>query len=459
MNLTRKAALPSALIAGVLWGASLLVAAGAAAAPARLPGEGATLWQAEQTRTAEARTAIEPRRAVERIAALIRADFYEAARAARIANTLEADAAAGAFDRFTDPRDLSFELTRRLSSEDRHFAVSWAAPDANRQVALPAAPPEASRTNHGFVEARVLAGGVGYLKIDQFAPIDSAASPARRAADAALGFVAATPSLIIDLRDNGGGSPAMVGYLVQQFVAEPARIANRFKSRRGPDRLELSPVPASRPPRVDTPLYILVSGRTGSAAEAFAYTLQAAGRATIVGERTGGAANPGTIHRTDDGFRIFISGGTPVNPITARNWEMVGVQPNVAVPHTEALQTAHLRALEAEGPALPGVAADVLETLRVAGAQQPVPDQLAGRYGDLEIVAEAGAALLRQGRRPERTLVALGGDRFSLAEDPAARLRFERAPQSGAVMALVRELPGGSEVRYHRLPAETAALP
>lgn len=459
MNLTRKAARPLALIAGLFWGASLLAGAGHAAAPARLPGEGTARWQAAEAGTTEAGTTVGPRRAVERIAALVRADFYDEGRAARIADRLEAAAAAGSFDRFTDPRDLSFELTRRLLPEDRHFAVSWAAPTQNRHVAKPARPPEGSRTNHGFVEARVLAGGVGYLKIDQFAPIDSAASPALVAADAALGFVAATPSLIIDLRDNGGGSPAMVGYLVQQFVADPARIANRFKARRGPDRLEVSPVAASRPARVDTPLYILVSGRTGSAAEAFAYTLQAAGRATILGERTGGAANPGTIHRTDCGFQIFISGGTPVNPITARNWETVGVEPDVAVPQAQALQTAHLRALEAEGPALPGIAADVLETLRVVGGHQPVLTPLAGRYGDLEIVADAGAARLRQGRRPDRTLVALGGDRFSLAEDPAARLRVERAPHSGAVMALVRELPGGSEVRYHRLAAETAALP
>jgi hypothetical protein len=55
--------------------------------------------------------------------------------------------------------------------------------------------------------------------------------------------------------------------------------------------------------------------------------------------------------------------------------------------------------------------------------------------------------------------VALGGDRFSLAEDPAARLRVERVAGTGEVLALVREVPGGGEVRYHRQPVETAALP
>jgi hypothetical protein len=442
MKLTGTAALRALIVGG-----SLLAAGAAGAAPVQmLPERGAA---DETVRLAE------PQRAVERVAALVRAEFFDAARAARIANSLESAARAGAFERLADPRDLAWELTRRLAPEDRHFAVSWAPPEAGQQRLLP--PADLSRVNQGFVEARMLAGGVGYVKIDQFAPIDSPACPAVAAANAALAFVGGAPSLILDLRDNGGGSPSMVGYLVQQFVAEPQKIANRFKSRRGPDRLELSPVPATMAPRTDTPLYILVSGRTGSAAEALAYTLQAAGRAIVVGERTGGAANPGSIHRTADGFRIFISGGTPVNPITGANWEGVGVAPNIAVPQADALRVAHLRALEAE-PALPRVAAHVLETLKLG--QATTEDQLpAGRYGELEIVAGHGMAMLRQGRRPERTLVALGGDRFSLAEDPAARLRVERAPGTGAVFALVREIPGGGEVRYPRQPVETAALP
>jgi hypothetical protein len=448
MEQTRRLALPAALFIGV----SLLATGPASAAPRPVVAD-------QPGVPAPGQPMIAPRRAVDRIAALIRAEFYDAARAAGIASGLEAAAAAGSFDRLTDPRDLSFELTRRLVPEDRHFAVSWAPPGPDHPPGLPPSAPDLSRTNHGFVEARVLPGGVGYLKIDQFAAIEIAGCPAQAAADAALGFVAATPSLIIDLRDNGGGSPAMVGYLVQQFVADPARIANRFKSRRGPDRLELSPVRASRPVRTDMPLFILVSGRTGSAAEALAYTLQAAGRATVVGEPTGGAANPGSVHRTADGFQIFISVGTPVNPITARNWERVGVSPDIAVPQAEALRVAHLRALESEGPAMPVVAARVLETLRVQQARPELLSHAAGRYGDLEIVADGRSARLKQGRRPERTLVALGADRFSLAEDPAARLRLERAPQSGAVTALVRELPGGAEIRYQRQPLETATLP
>ncbi|MCG2840215.1 S41 family peptidase [Sandaracinobacter sp. RS1-74] len=399
-----------------------------------------------------------PRQAVRRIAALIRADFYDAARAARIADDLERAAGAGAFDRLRDPRDLAMALTRRLEPEDRHFQVTWAPRPSRAEGVQAGESAEESRGNHGFVEARVLPGGVGYLKIDQFAHFGGPGSPQQAAADAALGFVAQQPSLIIDLRDNGGGSPNMVGYLVQQFVAEPKKVANIFRSRRGPDWMEISPVAMAHAPRLDVPLYILVSGRTGSSAEALAYTLQTAGRAVVVGERTGGAANPGSVQRTADGFEIFISFGTPVNPFTAGNWEKQGVTPDIAVEQADALRVAHMRALEAEGAALPATPARVLQTLKAAAASPPMPEGVAGRYGEIAIAERDGALHLQLGRRPERTLVPLGADQFALAEEPGARYRLER-DDKGQVAAIVRILNGGgSEMRFRKAAPASASL-
>jgi hypothetical protein len=404
---------------------------------------------------------VRPRQAVKQIAELIRTDFYDAARAGRIAGDLEKAAGAGAFDRLTDPRDLAMVLTRWLEPEDRHFQVSWhvAGPHAAaRGARMAGGLTDEGRVNHGFVEARVLPGGVGYVKIDEFAHFDGPGSPQQAAADAALNFVAKQPSLIIDLRDNGGGSPNMVGYLVQQFVAEPRKVANIFKSRRGPDSMELSPVPMAHAPRTDVPLFILVSGRTGSSAEALAYTLQAAGRAVVVGERTSGAANPGTVQRTEGGFEIFISFGTPVNPFTGRNWEKLGVTPDIAVSQTEALQVAQMRALEAEGAALPASPARVLETLKAVAAAPTAPVGVAGRYGEIAIAERDGELRLQLGRRPERTLVPLDANSFALAEEPGARYRVERDSE-GRVEAIVRVLNGGnSEVRFLKATEATAAI-
>ena len=88
------------------------------------------------------------------------------------------------------------------------------------------------------------------------------------------------------------------------------------------------------------PLYILTSRRTFSAAEAFAYNLQALGRATIVGEVTGGGAHPFEYRRVHPHFAVDLPEGKSVNPITGTNWEGVGVKPDVPVPPDEALSRA-----------------------------------------------------------------------------------------------------------------------
>src|SRR5690606_41154168 len=130
-------------------------------------------------------------------------------------------------------------------------------------------------------------------------------------------------------RGNRGGSPAMVGYLASAFVARGADIFNTFHSR----DVAHSEAPADwyHAPRPTVPLYVVVNGHTGSAAESFAYTLQQAGRATVVGETSGGAANPGGPVPTPGGLEVFVPTGSPVNPFSGGNWEGTGVQDRKSV--------------------------------------------------------------------------------------------------------------------------------
>src|SRR3546814_18373422 len=99
----------------------------------------------------------------------------------------------------------------------------------------------------------------------------------------------------------------MVGYLASAFVARGADIFNTFHSRAGTQ----SEAPADwyDAPRPAVPLYVVVNARTGSAAESFAYTLQQAGRATLVGEASGGAANTGATVATREGRAIGRASG------------------------------------------------------------------------------------------------------------------------------------------------------
>ncbi|MBC7788868.1 MAG: S41 family peptidase, partial [Anaerolineae bacterium] len=95
------------------------------------------------------------------------------------------------------------------------------------------------------------------------------------------------------------------------------------------------------------PVYLLTSKSTFSAAEGFAYDLQALGRAIIVGEPTGGGAHPYENVKLDEHYVLGLPVSRSVNPITGRNWQGTGVRPDVAVPadsaYTVALRLAHER--------------------------------------------------------------------------------------------------------------------
>lgn len=392
--------------------------------------------------------AVKPRAAVEKIAAVIQTQFYDEARAAQIARDLRAEAGRGKYDGLTNPSDLAVALTARLSPLDGHFRVSWSPPapaEAGRAGAGRGDYAEhLRRNNYGFRRTEVLPGNIGYVEVSQFADFTPGDEAARKTADAALALVGSTDAVIFDLRENGGGSPAMVGYLVGRFVAADANVYNTFKTRGEPDSSERPTVAITEPRRLDTPLYVLVSGRTGSAAESFAYTLKSAKRAVIVGERSAGAANPGGDVEVGDGLRIFVSGGTPINPITGKNWEETGVSPDVEVP-------AKLALVRAQSLALTKLAdANVenrwaLEALADAPAVEPGKlAAYAGDYGPYRVTTAGDRLVLRQGRRPEATLKPLDqGGLFVVEGAPLRRVRFEDD-------ALIMLRTDGSSSRYAR---------
>lgn len=388
---------------------------------------------------------VDPRAVTASIAKAINDTYYDADKGAKIAADLNAAAAKGRFDDFTDPRDLATALGNWLRPIDAHFNVIWnpamagAPPQGGPRLGPPdpamIAQREAAdrRANYGFRRVEILSGNIGYIDLRQFADFDpeAADAPARDKADAALAMIGGTDAVIIDLRDNGGGSPAMVGYLASAFVPAGSDIYNTFVSREG--TASEAPLKPYARPRLDPPVYILVSARTGSAAEALAYTLQQAGRAIVVGEASAGAANPGGMVPVGGGFAIFVSHGAPINPISKKNWEGTGVIPDLAVPSPEALTAARRAALTsviAKAPAGPfrTDAQWALEALDAEGrpAVAPAAD-LAGGYSGVTVTVNGeGLLQLQRGRRPPQVLLALGGDVFSVRGEPDRRLRFTR---------------------------------
>ena len=94
-------------------------------------------------------------------------------------------------------------------------------------------------------------------------------------------------------------------------------------------------------------MYVLTSHGTFSAGENFAYVLQAAKRATVVGEVTAGAPNIGRPYRIDKRFAIWVPNARPISTYTGTNWEGNGVIPNVKAPASDALNVAKKLAAQA----------------------------------------------------------------------------------------------------------------
>ncbi len=90
----------------------------------------------------------------------------------------------------------------------------------------------------------------------------------------------------------------------------------------------------------DVPLFVLTSSETFSGGEEFIYNVQTQKRGLIIGEVTGGGANPGGMFPAGNGIAVFIPTGRAINPITKTNWEGVGVKPDIEIPRDDALEKA-----------------------------------------------------------------------------------------------------------------------
>ena len=82
--------------------------------------------------------------------------------------------------------------------------------------------------------------------------------------------------------------------------------------------------------------------------EELAYDVQNLKRAMLVGETTGGGANPGGFAKVTEHFTLFVPTGRAISAVTKTSWEGIGVKPDVAVPAAKALDVAYLDALRAQ---------------------------------------------------------------------------------------------------------------
>lgn len=280
--------------------------------------------------------------AVREVAAVFAREYFDIPLSKSVADEVNRRAAAGRYAGVASPTVLAqrltadfFELTR-----DEHIAVALATPrgpnsgGSGQRRDVP--------TTAGFRRTEIIAGNVGVLDLAFFMrPIEH-----RDALAAAMQTLQPVDALILDLRENGGGSPGTVALLLGYLLDAAARPLFEIVHRDGSKdsyTTEVTP-PATR--NANRPVYVLTSPRTFSAGEGLAFLLQELKRAVVIGEVTAGAANPGRPYPAGPLFEITVPNGRVVTAITKRNWEGSGVTPDVKVAAAEAFQVAHLRALD-----------------------------------------------------------------------------------------------------------------
>ncbi len=290
------------------------------------------------------------RETVQALRSALSLEYFDPTVAAGASEALQKLLAEGRYQKVPTIEALARILTEDLYAitKDKHLRVSpvvEALPSPVMTIAKDDTPREvlARRTNFGIQRIEILSGNVGYLNLTAF----YRPNEAREVIASAMAALRHTDALILDLRENGGGSTETMALLASYFYEAqglplfevfprpPAKVA-KFMT-------EATPLPDRNERR---PTYVLVSGNTWSGGEGLAFILQDRHRAEVIGGITAGAGNQARPHLLNARFEVTIPNGSVRTAIRNQSWEGIGVIPDVSAAPSDALRIAHARALQ-----------------------------------------------------------------------------------------------------------------
>ncbi len=213
---------------------------------------------------------------------------------------------------------IRFELAPISPDDPDRLLRDWKEEEltpAQRACLVPLAAPA------DWIQSKVLPGNIGYLEIKSFPhPVDEE-EIAR-----AMAPLLNTQALIIDLRQNFGGSPLTVSKVASHLFEEKTLLTRVYqRSTNQTEEFYTQPKEAA----YEKPIYVLIGKETMSGGEELAYDLQATKRATLIGQNTWGGAHPYKNYVVHDHLFISIPNQRAINPYTGTNWEgPLGVRPD-----------------------------------------------------------------------------------------------------------------------------------
>lgn len=196
--------------------------------------------------------------------------------------------------------------------------------------------------NFRLKKVETLDGNIGYFKFNNFLELQYV----KDAFTGAMNFLHNTSAIILDLTENGGGASETSDYLLSYFLPDSTLVGESWTRKTNVTTKSILKRDPAVHQMLTTPVYVLVSNRTSSAAEGVAYALQQFKRAVVIGAQTSGLGNPGELFPINDRLFVMIPTIFNKNVVTGTNWDGAGVTPNIAIDPANALNKAMVEALK-----------------------------------------------------------------------------------------------------------------
>ena len=405
---------------------------------------------------------------INKTAKLLNENYVFPDAAKKMGEHIKTKLAAGGYYAITDPFAFCDTLTADLQSvsKDKHIRVRYnpeeikrmkeAEKDGHNDELEKQYLENLKKDNYGFKKVERLSGNIGYVDFRQFAP----AEYSKETVASVMEFLSHTDAIIFDIRKNGGGSPDGVQLICSYLFGKTSVHLNDIYTRPNDETEEywtLSRLDGEKMP--DIPVYVLTSGFTFSGAEEFAYNLKNLKRATIIGEVTGGGANPGGMVPINDWFGVFIPTGRAINPYTKTNWEGTGVQPDVVISADKALDQAQILALnkiisskkdEQEKKQLEWYLSSLQGVINSPEITEDILKSYSGTYADRFITYNNGRLYYQRKPRDKFEMTPMGDDTFMFRDIQYFRVKFEK-DESGKVTGLTGLYDDGHNDKSKRI--------
>lgn len=206
--------------------------------------------------------------------------------------------------------DLLAELkdghTQLMSAGGGPPSYPWRYPRGERDRRLYS--PEAVRhygsltvTGDGNIEYGVMSGDIGYVYIGKWGAgnrewvLDF---------DVVMETMKGTQGLVLDFRNNSGGSTAISDVVLGRFLSVPL---NGLPVYDHGIRLTAGNIPSRGPWTYTHPVCVLINGASFSTTEIIAEELSQLPNVTTIGDTTGGGGGDQWVYSLPDGFRVQLS--------------------------------------------------------------------------------------------------------------------------------------------------------